>query len=171
MAFTPGQILTADDLNRLVTGLWTGKLAADIASGSVVASQYTSCAPSTQVESSGDFTVTWTGDAFAVSRSGFYRITWQVGYDNTATSGNRFAGLLKNFTATTYASTSAPAAAYRLRFAKGAASSAETAVVVTWSGYLLSTDKILPLFRTTSATGVSGAVEDTSLDVMMLRAA
>lgn len=166
MTFVAGTPLSAADLNAIGGGVWTGTMSGSIASGSVTASQYTSMLMSTETADSGAFVVSFSGHAFSVSVSGYYRIDLQVGFDSTSTSGNRMAFLLKNYTSTTLAGSSP--SGYYIRAAKVAASTDTTGVSVSWCGYLLATDQILPGFRTTSVTGVMGTQPDTELAVTLI---
>ena len=166
MTFVAGTVLSAADLNAIGGGLWTGTMSGSISSGSVTASQYTSMLMSTETANSGAFAVSFSGHAFSVSVAGYYRIDLQVGFDNTSTSGNRMAFLLKNYTATTLAGSSP--SGYYIRAAKSAASSDSTAVAIGWSGYLTTTDQIMPGFRATTVTGIMGSQPDTELAITLI---
>lgn len=168
--FVNGETLTANDVNQYLVNkppkIWAGKLAAAKA---LVASNYTSIKPSTLIESTGDLAVTWSGDALMVPEAGWYEITLQVSYDSNS-SGNRLAGFVKNHTADSLASASAPAAGTRRSWVKTSPSSDYCTIATTFVGFLDTIDKLILMARSTQALNVLAGTEETSVTVVQLRA-
>lgn len=152
--------------NSIVPKFVTSSLSAD--TSTFTASNYRSFAPSTVVESQ-NLTLSWSNDIFTVSESGWYEIILQTTFTNASTTGNRLTGLLRNFTAETLNSSTAPGAGYRLRWVKFPPTSDSAGAIVVWKGYLYASDQIMCIARTTSATKVSGTPEETHLTVTKFR--
>lgn len=151
-------------LGSYATGaLWAGNLAASV--GTLTASNYTSLDMSAQTRSGGGLVPVWTGHCLTIPESRSWQLHLQATFTTTSTTGNRLASLWLNPNATTWDSASTPAAGSWLRVRQGSAGTASTGIDVLWSGWLDAGSLVMPLARTTSATGISTSQWDTELTI------
>lgn len=148
---------------------WCGTIASAI---TPTASNFRSLLMSTAVEYTGsgspDLVLNWNSDCWSPPVDGHYEVMLQVGWDSSS-SGNRFIGLLRNPTGNTLNSSSVTGT--WMRTAKYSPSSDTVAGMILWKGWILATDRIMCVCRSTSSVAVSATSYETAFSVSFLRSA
>lgn len=149
---------------------WCGTIASAI---TPTTSNFRSLLMSTPVEYTGtppnpDLVLNWNGDCWSPPQDGHYEVMLQIGW-NSDSGGNRFLGLLRNPTGNTL--NAGGVSGTWMRTLKYAPTSDTAAGNVLWKGWLLATDRVMCVCRTTSSVAVSPTSYETALSVSFLRSA